>query len=238
MESYKPFHNNQRVLLYSIRKSTAVDQALSLAKDMAEQKRFPEALQELENVKSSIQVNKKQKREIVSLKHSIQTKGQRYILKLAKRLKNNGNHMKALQTIDMAKAIGMDDDLTKFFNKLKRNFDWRQIKTLEDTEYFVNCSFTELADFMKFPKRAGSNTYCSFIISFINEVNKDGYFGYLGNDIAYPVYVSIINPSQKGSTLSNKNLLCVFRINGTEEIIISPNNVSTTIPYLEAIFIQ
>ena len=216
----------------------SVDQALNLAKDMADQKRFAEALKELENVSSSVSVNKKQEREIVSLKHTIQTKGQHYVLKLAKKLKSSGNHMKSLRTIDMAKALGMNDELTVFFNKLKKNFDWRQLETLQDTAYFVNCSFQELVNFMKFPKRAGLNTYCAFSILFSNQIDKDGYFGYLGGDIEAPVYVSIINPSLKGATLLNKQLFCVFRINGTKGLVNRLTDATVTVPYLEAIFIQ
>ena len=216
----------------------AVDQALDIAKDMAGQKRFAEALNELENVRSSVQINKEQEREIVSLKQTTQTKGQHYVLKLAKKLKSGRKHMKSLRTIDMAKAIGMNDELTVFFNKLKKNFDWRQIETLEDTAYFVNCSLPELVNFMKFPNRAASNTYCACRISFSNQIDKDGYFGYLEDDIEYPVYVSMISPSLKGATLLNKQGFCVFRINGTKDLVNRLTNATVTVPYLEVIFMQ
>lgn len=216
----------------------AVDQTLTLAQELANQEKFPEALKELENLRTSVTLNTMQEQNILSLRDKIQTQGQHYVLKSAKSLKSKGNHMAALRTIDMTKITGMNDELTEFYNVLRNNFDWRQLETIEDTRYFVNCSFPDLAGFMKFPNKASSNTYCEFNIYFENQIDKDGYVGSLGGDVSAPVYVSIINPVFKGSTLINKQAFCVFRINGTKGLLNPLTDSTVNVPYLEAIYIQ
>ena len=252
INSSVPVNMNQRADISNLRQSiekdaeidrlrkiqAAVDQALTVAKNLADEKKFAEALKELKSINSLNDLNQNQKKEIASLRNNMQNKGQLYVLRLAKKLKSSGQYMQSLRTIDMAKEIGMNDDLNEFFNNLKEDFDWKQITNIEDCEYFVNCPLDKLVYFMKFPKKAGSDNYCFLNLEISNQVDTDGYYGYLGGEVEYPVYAKIINSSLKGATLSNKTILCLFRINGTEELVDKLTNTKVNVPYLEIVFIQ
>ena len=216
----------------------AAERAMKEAQELASQNKFQEALETLETLRASQTLNKAQDKRILSLKQKIKIQGQKEILKLAETLKNQGNDMAALKTIDVAKIVGMNNELEEFYDSLKTNFNWGEIETLEDAKYFVNCSFDDLLNFITFPKKAGLNVFCEFTLLFENQIDTDGYYGYLGGRSDSPIYIKIINPSFKGATLIGKQAYCVFRINGTKALVNVLTDSTVNVPNLEAIYLQ
>jgi hypothetical protein len=216
----------------------AVDQATNLARDLANRNKFEKAFEVLEGLRTSITLNKAQEIIVLSLKQKIKIQGQREILKLAKTLKSEGNHMAALRTINLTKIVGTNNELEEFYNDLKKNFNWGEIETLEDSKYFVNCSFNDLLNYITFPQKAGLDVFCEFTLLFKNQLDTDGYYGYLGGRSDSPVYIRIINPAFKGATLIGKQAYCIFRINGIEALKNVLTDSTVNVPNLEVIYLQ
>lgn len=216
----------------------AVDQSENLAQKLAKQNKFLEAFEVLEGLKASIKLNNAQEEMVLSLKQAIRIQGQKEILKLAKTLKREGNHMAALRTVELTEVVGTNKDFEEFYDNLKKDFNWGEIKTLEDAKYFVNGSFDDLLNYITFPKKASLNIFYEFNFSIVNQLDTDGYYGYLGGRSDSPVYIKIINPTFKGATLMGKQAYCVFRISGTETLVNKRTNSKFNIPNLEVIYLQ
>lgn len=214
-----------------------IEQAVKYVEDGSERlcndNEYMEALALIKEY-SSMPLNQHQVQRLTELKSTVETDGRRYVLEIAEKLKSQGSYMDALKTIDYAQQIGLDRGLTNFYDELKNGFDYTQITSLQDAEYFVSCQ-GGLLNNLENPSRVDKNTFCRSPIEIAQQMTPTKCRGYvLGYD--KEVIVNIINKALVGSAFEGKTVVAVFRFSGTEKVQRAIGSVSI-LPVIEVIYL-
>lgn len=179
------------------------------AQGLAKEGRYVEAIQKIGMLRKELFLDEGQERELATLEKTLANEGRQYVLAHAQALERQGQNLEALRLWYTAKAIGMDEQLASFYEKLKRDFDLRQINNSEDAQLFLNCP-GELPYHLIHPQAAGGNVYCAASILLSQQLNAAEYQGYIGGIGGVEVLASIKHPQAKDAILEGQTVYAVF----------------------------
>ncbi|MHB0972017.1 MAG: hypothetical protein ACYC7A_21765 [Thermoanaerobaculia bacterium] len=218
-------HQRSSVLADATRYTTATASTLARSRKYAEcRKAIDDAL--------ALPLSPAQQAEVRELWTRTAQEGRAFALAEAKRLNQSGKQFAALMAIEGAKPLGLNQELESYRHQIKRNFNFRQLQSLDQALYFVDCP-SDLMQALTFPEKADSSRYC-----FGHFEVKEA----LGNGIFRAKFLGerevILAVTSRNAVLEGRMIQAVYRVLGPSKVERALTGRIVTLPLLEPIYLE